>query len=262
MSEGIDKAKFKKNATTILYASVCVVAAPAAVLIAGSVWVLGLAAGAILVGGALVPAASQLITNLKFRAFDAVLRGDPIAAAWGMHAEEGEELNKMHDLIEGQIAEVENLKLQLNKLTKQLGEEVDEERAEQIKEMETMVMYRLSQYNESVELHRQDGLQLRKDEARYNFDMSMKAGSKKIKMGNDWQTKFKRERIESHLLKARADSIASLRMAMAVKNFQEFKKAQTQGAIAERQVDAVEYDSTGHIVGKLNKVEILQPVRA
>lgn len=242
MSDLIRQEKFKKNTRLALYGLGAVVAAPLVSLVAGSLWVTGLAIASMMVFFAIVPAASLWITNLRWKLLTAVIDADPIMTAWSQHNAYGEELAKTGDRIRSQISEVGQMRDMLSKLEKDTGRPASEDRIERVRDMEQMTQYRLSMYNEAVALHQEDADDLRIKEAEYRFDRMAMATAKSLDMKDDWRNKFINDRVDTALSRARNDAKASLAMSMSAKSFKEFRdQAAKQGGKAAEFVQQVEH---------------------
>lgn len=262
MTSVIDKAKFEKRAKLAMRLGMLIIS-PLIVFLAANAILAGLMIAAIAVGNAMVPAFTMKLSQWKFRALEKVIDDDPIAAAWAVYYKEGDELKKVYALIESQMADVETYRLDLQSFREKYGVEPKPHQVERLSQMEAITAFRLATYNEAARVHAEDGRTLKIDESSYKLDQASIKIGQSLNMQDDWKDKFTKDRIESSLTRRRAESMASIRMAIATNGLENAVKNGVEVV-----APSLKYDDHGRICTKLIEVVdvkssvVAQPVHA
>lgn len=248
MIDNAKKAKFEKRIKLAMRLGMFLLA-PLIVFFAGSLILAGLLLVIIAIGNAMVPAFTVKLSQWKFRALEKVIDDDPIATAWAVYYAEGEELKNVYSLIESQMADVESYRLDLQSFRDKHGVEPKAHQIERLAQMEAITAFRLNAYNNAVKAHIEDGRTLKIDESSYKLDQASIKIGQSLNMQDDWKDKFTKDRIESALTRRRAESMASIRMAIATNGLEDAAKAGV-----EIMAPTLKYDDEGRICTRLIEV--------
>lgn len=252
MNDLIRKEKFKKGVDMVTRYGPALVLAPIAVWVTGSIIVLAACVAIVTVINALAPAFSQWVTNLKFKALGAVIDADPIQTAWTLYYKEGDELKATKTKLTQQAAALEELKLHLEANKRNSGRDPRPDQVKRLADMERIIAFRIAKFNQATEAHAEEGIELKNAEADYKFDKKSIEVAEAMDMGDSWQDKFTKDRVESALLATRAQSMAALRMSMETTTIDKIDPKILQASTDQPPV--LEYDAQGHVLVNLQSV--------
>lgn len=255
------KVKFGIAALTILIAGPLSFFLAVGVLgITSLVVAAAIAAGVAGVLSALLPAASQWLTNLKFKTFKAVVSRDPINSLISEQADSARDLKDGRTAIEEQIANVEELRNKMENFSKNRNVPLQQLQTWQsrLEDYEKLLAHNVELFKAAKAEHENYGQIIEIAELEWDMAMSDAKLSKAFnKKPDDFMRTLRQKTALDAVQKASANSRARLKMAL-------LDSEQTQESIrGQEQVHAINYNQQGKVdLGTLLEVREAIPMRA
>lgn len=250
----MDQNKFKTIAKIGLIGVAGFIVAPAIYLVIKGL--VGLAIAAAVGGGiiAFAPSVSQFMTNMKYKALEAVISYEPVLTLKSRAEERWKDLEEQRTLLEKQSADLMQFKTKAENFIRAYPDEAEQWK-QRVKDWESIFAFRVEKWKEARASTEQFMRTVDKAEAIYEMAVADAKLGKSFGKSKDFMSMFKEKTAFEAIDKANSQAMASLKMALLDESYvsEQIKQQDTP-------VHAVTYAPTGEVnLGKLLDIQDIAP---
>lgn len=230
--------KFNFYAKLGITATIGLIVAPLILTIIGGIVGLGIAAAIVLIGHALLPAFSELLTQIKFGALRAVISRAPVDALIQRGKERWEAIEEQSVLLQEQAASLQAFKRKAIAISRNFPEE-KADMDKRLADYEQLFAYRVDAFKQAKETTQQFMRTIDKAEAMYDMAVSDAKLGASFGKQKDFMASFREKTAFDAIDKANDMAIANLKMALVDDQY---------ASKVETPAHAIQYDAQQNVV--------------